>query len=35
MSDEFQNNIQSWVSLDNRIKNLSQEVKIYVLNVTH
>ena len=27
MSDEFQNNIQSWVSLDNRIKNLSQEVK--------
>ena len=27
MSDEFQNNIQSWVSLDNRIKNLSQQVK--------
>ena len=27
MSDGFQNNIQSWVSLDNRIKNLSQQVK--------
>lgn len=27
MSDQFQNNIQSWVSLDNRIKNLSQQVK--------
>lgn len=27
MSDGFQNNIQSWVSLDNRIKNLSQQAK--------
>ena len=27
MSDGFQNNIQSWVSIDNRIKTLSQQVK--------
>ena len=27
MSDEFQTNIQNWVSIDNRIKNLSQQTK--------
>ena len=27
MSNEFQDNIKSWVNIDNRIKHLQQEVK--------
>lgn len=27
MSNEFQKNIQNWVSIDNKIKNLQQQVK--------
>lgn len=27
MSNEFQNNIQNWVSIDNKIKNLTQQTK--------
>ena len=27
MSDEFKTNIQNWVSIDNSIKNISQQTK--------